>query len=483
MDYCNTTSPDGPWAISAGVPSVVDDRPSPATEEAEAPFAGADAPLPLGGRGISEPAVAAAEGGPRAGRPTTEFPAARPSTPEADALAAMLEAEAARPKAARAPREARAKAERAARLRSSGYRGRRPREISESLGGLRPLWEGWLYLGEMSMLRSGPKVGKTRVCMTIARDLYRRDAWGDGAPNLYRGGRTLVLPYDKNVAELDEELTKLGVQDAVTIPTDPDDEAGLRVPDLDDPRLIDLLDYLIEQDPAHRLIVVDTLTYGAHLSLGKPEDMKRMLDPIMDLAARRSVALLVLIHENRQGGALGRRITERARVLWSLKRRGEEDRSRLRLAVEESNFKARPSLDVEHADAGVVFSPVGREARPADEADACARWIVDRLRRAGRPLDWVELADAAGAAGLIGRVGPDGRWTGRRKIDRAIARVNAPAPSLVDLKAVVEVEKRKEPGRTRALSVYSLRDLGEDEPTVDPACDVGGAGVSPAAST
>ncbi|WP_165245535.1 AAA family ATPase [Paludisphaera soli] len=473
MDNCNGSGPDGPWGPAPGAPSVVDDRSGPATDEA-------DAATSRAGRGVSEPAVAADEGAPRADGPTTGIPAARPSTPEADALAAKLEAEAARPKASRAPREARAKAERAARLRDSGYRGRKPREISESLGGLRPLWEGWLYLGEMSMLRSGPKVGKTRICMTIARDLYGRDAWGDGAPNPYRGGRTLVLPYDKNVAELDEELMKLGVQDAVTIPTDPDDEAGLRVPDLDDPRLIDLLDYLIEQDPAHRLIVVDTLTYGAHLSLGKPEDMKRMLDPIMDLAARRSVALLVLIHENRQGGALGRRITERARVLWSLKRRGEEDRSRLRLAVEESNFKARPALDVEHAEAGVVFSPVGREARPAHEADACARWIVDRLRRARRPVGWVELADAAGAAGLIGRVGPDGRWTDRRKIDRAIARVNAPAPSLVDLGVVVEVEKRREPGRTRALSVYSLRDLGGDEPPsgpADPACEAGAGGL------
>jgi hypothetical protein len=259
MDNCNGSGPNGPWCPAPGVPSVVvDDRPGPARYEAEARVAETDAASSRGVRGVSEPDVAATERAPRADRPTTGIPAARPSTPEADALAAKLEAEAARPKAAKAPREARAKAERAARLRDSGYRGRRPREISESLGGLRPLWDGWLYLGEMSMLRSGPKVGKTRICMTIARDLYERDAWGDGAPNLYRGGRTLVLPYDKNVAELDEELMKLGVQDAVTIPTDPDDEAGLRVPDLDDPRLIDLLDYLIEQDPSHRLIVVDT---------------------------------------------------------------------------------------------------------------------------------------------------------------------------------------------------------------------------------
>ncbi len=68
-----------------------------------------------------------------------------------------------------------------------------------------------------------------------------------------------------------------------------------------------------------------------------------------------AVAVLVLIHENKEGEALGRRICERARVLIKLERYSESDPTRLRLYVKESNFKERPALTVIHTDAGIEF--------------------------------------------------------------------------------------------------------------------------------
>ena len=72
---------------------------------------------------------------------------------------------------------------------------------------------------------------------------------------------------------------------------------------LTDPLMLKIIEKILRCDKAIKLIVVDTLTYASEKSLSKPEDMKAILDGIIELAARHKVALLVLIHENKEGKA------------------------------------------------------------------------------------------------------------------------------------------------------------------------------------
>lgn len=348
-------------------------------------------------------------------------------------------------------------------LKSIGYKGVKPAQVAAALGKLTQIWPDWLAAGEMSMLKSPPKYGKTRTYLSIIKAMHAAHEWPDGSVNRHVGSRALVLPYDNNTLEIQEELERLGIEDAVTIPHDPEDETGSRVLNLDDPRLVEMVDFLVDEDPTYRLLVVDTLTYASVLSLNKPDEMKRMLDPIMDVAARRGLALLVLIHQNAQGGALGRRITERARILWGLERVTEGDPSRLRLSVEETNLPRRPSLLVTHVEAGVEFGACQDDgSRPAPTEDAFAEWLVEWLRSRGREASWHDVMREAGTE-RVGGLGEDGRPTGRKILDRAVKRINAGSPSLARLGRIrIATTPRNPPGSNRDVSHYSVRSLDED---------------------
>ncbi|WP_165068318.1 AAA family ATPase [Paludisphaera rhizosphaerae] len=350
-----------------------------------------------------------------------------------------------------------------ARLAAVGYKGFKPSQVAAALGKLTHLWSDWLIVGEPAMLKSPPKYGKTRTYLSIIKALHCSHEWPDGSINKHVGSKALILPYDKNTLEIQEELERLGIEDAVTIPADPDDPTGTTIYNLDDPRLVEMVDYLVDDDPTYKLLVVDTLTYASTLSLNKPDEMKRMLDPIMNVAARRGLALLVLIHQNAQGGALGRRITERARILWALDRLDENDPSRLRLSVEETNLPRRPSLLVTHAEAGVEFGVCQDDgSRPAPTEDAFAEWLVEWLRSRGREASWHDVMREAGPE-RVGALGDDGRPTGRKILDRAVKRINAGAPSLSKLGRVrIEATPRKVSGSNREVSHYSVRSLDED---------------------
>jgi hypothetical protein len=210
---------------------------------------------------------------------------------------------------------------------------------------------------------------------------------------------------------------------------------------------------------------VDTLTYASEKSLSKPEDMKAILDGIMVLAARHAVAILVLIHENKEGEALGRRICERARVLMRLERYSDADPTRLRLFVKESNFKERPSLTVVHTDAGVVFERDQATQRTTpDRRDACARWIIDFFHTQprdgpGAEADFGALIDAAGKAGFAGSFNPvENRWSDRQLLSRAIKAINEKDSTIADLHTFRLLrEERPRPGRGgKPLIIYRL---------------------------
>ncbi|WP_165244516.1 AAA family ATPase [Paludisphaera soli] len=389
---------------------------------------------------------------------------------EAEAKAAEEAAKAARESARAAGGDRKAREGRKHRdafvesLKASGYKGRKPKQVAEALGRLTHLWPDWLIRGEMSMLKSPPKHGKTRTYLSLIKAMHRDDAWPDGAPNEHVGAKALILPYDKNTLEIEEELERLGIQDAVTIPNDPEDETGSRVFDLEDERLPLTIEYLVDDDPSYKLLVVDTLTYASNLSLNKPDEMKRMLDPLMDVATRKGLSLLVLIHQNAQGGALGRRILERARILWSLERLNEGDIEHLRLKVDETNLPRRPALLVTHAEAGVEFSPAYDDgSRPAEAEDAFARWLVGYLRGRDEAPSYYDVLKAAGPE-RVGEADADGRPKNRRILDRAVKRINRGAPSLADLGRIrIAEDPRTLPGRTKPLTYYTVRSLDADD--------------------
>jgi hypothetical protein len=276
-------------------------------------------------------------------------------------------------------------------------------QIAKNIGKLEHLWENWLVFGSLSMIWSKTKVGKTRFYIGLMKHLWLKLDFPDGATNPCPAGtKTIVIPYDRNHAEIASEMDLAGVPDEAAIcPHDPSDPAGVSLLSLTDPLMLEILEKILTDDQAVKLIVVDTLTYASEKSLSKPEDMKVILDGIMELAARFKVAVLLLIHENKEGEALGRRINERARVNMRLERYNEDDPTRLRLFVKESNFAKRPSLTVVHTDQGVTFeagqnapsSPLStgkaQKGRPATTSPGMAEFLLKYLESGPAPVSQI----------------------------------------------------------------------------------------------
>jgi hypothetical protein len=308
--------------------------------------------------------------------------------------------------------------------------------IASKLGELVHLWPNWLVLGNVTMIWSKPKIGKTRFYIGLMKPLWFGTDFPDGCPNPWGPGvKALVIPYDRNHQEIHKEMKLAGIPDeAAVCPYDPRDETGASLMSITDPLMLKLIEKILSDDKSIKLIVIDTLTYASEKSLSKPEDMKVMLDGIMLLALKVGVSVLCLIHENKEGEALGRRINERARVLCRLERYSEADPKRLRLFVKESNFEERPSITVVHEADGVHFEKdQGKPAPPADRRDDCARWLIDYLwkKPSGVEVDFGTLIDDLGQAGFAGTWNPtEKRWSDRQLLNRAINAINTKAPSL-----------------------------------------------------
>ena len=114
------------------------------------------------------------------------------------------------------------------------------------------------------------------VRRTVAR--WRGNNWPAGT-------KTVILPYDRNHQEIAAEMKRMGIPDeAAVCPHDPRDPTGVSLLSITDPLMLAILEKILADDDAIKLMVVDTLTYASEKSLSKPEDMKAILDSIMTLA-------------------------------------------------------------------------------------------------------------------------------------------------------------------------------------------------------
>jgi hypothetical protein len=280
--------------------------------------------------------------------------------------------------------------------------------VARKIGKMTFLWESWLVIGNINMICSKPKYGKTRFYLALAKCLWEGATWPDGQANTNPpGSKMLVAPYDRNHAEIADAMVQMGIPDeAIYCAHDPEDE--LLVPDLATPDMMKAIDWYATRDPAIKMVVIDTLTYASSTPLFKPEDMKKLLDPLMQIAAKHRLSVLVLIHENREGLALGNRITERARVLMQLERYSEADPTKLRLYVKDSNFPGRPAITVIHDHSGLKFGldegPIkyqnGKPRGPQPvKSERFADWLKNQLEV--EPRQVVDLVRLARMDGLM----------------------------------------------------------------------------------
>jgi hypothetical protein len=252
------------------------------------------------------------------------------------------------------------------------------------------LWDGWFPSNRILGVAGFEGTGKTRFLLDLARRIFLALPWPDGQlPTLPAGTRSLWICADGHQEELAEMLPAFGLPDeAVVFPAPPDDPT--EGTDLDDPTFIDPGGMLETAIQAIRpgLIVIDTLTNATRRDLCAQDQMKGLKAPLVRLVQQYQTNIILSLHLNREGQALGRRIKGITRTLIHLDCPDPEKPERLRLWVEKSYAKKPPALGVTIGQNGNTYdsAPPDRTApskggRPPIKRDKAAQFIRESLSR------------------------------------------------------------------------------------------------------
>lgn len=207
------------------------------------------------------------------------------------------------------------------------------------------LWDGWLARGKVHLIAGAPGTGKTTLALAFGATLTRGGDWPDGtqAPS---GGVALWSGEDTPGDVLVPRLMAAGADPCrVHLVSGFTSERGARP--FDPATDIEALSArLAVMDPAPLLLIVDPLVSAVTGDSHKNAEVRASLQPLVDLAATRGIAVLGVSHFSK--GTQGRDPTERvtgslafgalARVVLATAKRPEEQGGGCLLVRTKSNL-------------------------------------------------------------------------------------------------------------------------------------------------
>ncbi|WP_367184130.1 AAA family ATPase [uncultured Azohydromonas sp.] len=210
---------------------------------------------------------------------------------------------------------------------------------------VRWLWLGWLALGKLHILAGAPGQGKTTIALALASTVTTGGRWPDGTRCPV--GNVLVWSgEDDPVDTLLPRLLAAGADRArVFFVTGA--RIGGRVEPFDPARDLPALQAQAQRIGDVRLIIVDTVVSAVTGDSHKNTEVRRSLQPLVDMAASMDAALLGITHFSKggQGQDPASRVvgsvafTAVARVvLVAAKSKGEDGEDRRILARSKSNI-------------------------------------------------------------------------------------------------------------------------------------------------
>ena len=202
------------------------------------------------------------------------------------------------------------------------------------------LWPGWLAAGKLHLIGGAPGTGKTTVAVALAATVSSSGQWPDGS-RAHAGSVVIWSGEDDNADTLNPRLRAAGadlqrvhtvggvIDQGESYPFDPSrDMAALR----------DAISGL----PDVRLIVIDPVVSAISGDSHKNAEVRRGLQPLVDLAGELRCALLGVTHFSK--GTSGRDPVERitgslafgalARMVWvAAKQNTDDDRPARRVLL------------------------------------------------------------------------------------------------------------------------------------------------------
>ncbi len=205
------------------------------------------------------------------------------------------------------------------------------------------LWDGWLASGKLHILGGNPGTGKTTIAIAIAAAVSSGARWADGSQA--EQGNVVIwssedCPADTLIPRLLLSGANLNAVSVVGIVQENRSERNF-----DPARDIPFLREAISRLGGVRLLIIDPIVSAVGGNDHKNSDVRRNLQPIVDMAASVGCAVLGITHLSK--GSAGRSPLERitgslafgalARVVW-LAARFDGDSERRMLLRAKSNI-------------------------------------------------------------------------------------------------------------------------------------------------
>lgn len=204
------------------------------------------------------------------------------------------------------------------------------------------LWEGRIATGKLTLIPGDPGVGKSFLTCDIASKVSTGGKWPDGA--YAPKGSVIFLNAEDDAADtirprLDAcgaDVSKVFVIDAIRRTTDSGEvETGV-----DLGADLEAIEAAIVQLGDCRLIICDPITaYCGSVDSHKNADVRGLLKPLSDMAAKHGVAIVAITHLRKgEGSAIYRSMgslafVAAARSAWAVMRDPEDETKRLFLNV------------------------------------------------------------------------------------------------------------------------------------------------------
>lgn len=189
---------------------------------------------------------------------------------------------------------------------------------------IRWLWPGRLARGKVSMIAGHPGLGKSQLTAALAAVVTTGGAWPVDRTACERGS-VLLLNAEDDAADTirprleaaGADLTCCEIVDAVVDGYSPDGSTSTRGFSLKSD--LKVLDALLEQRPDAALVVIDPITaYLSGVDSHVNADVRAVLAPLGELAAKHGVAIVCVSHLNKGGPSRGAAGEAQLRVSGSL---------------------------------------------------------------------------------------------------------------------------------------------------------------------
>jgi putative DNA primase/helicase len=301
----------------------------------------------------------------------------------------------------------------------------RPAPVLKRLAEVQPepmqwLWPGLIALGKLSLLVGDPGLGKSFLTLDIAARVSTGRSWPGLSAIPNPQGSVVLLSAEDDLADtirprLDAANAnphQIASLESVSRPSSKKSELKHSLFCLRSD--VAVLEEAIRQMPRCRLIVIDPITaYLGGTDSHKNTDVRELLTPLADLAARHRVAILGVTHLNKNvgGPAIYRSMgslafTAAARSVLAVAKAKDDPQRRLLLPVKNNLAIDQSGMAFSIRDGKVAWedspvhiqiddalcSDIGHRGKPS-ERDRAADWIREWLADGPKPSTDI-IADA-----------------------------------------------------------------------------------------